>query len=276
MKKNKKLVAVLLAAAVTMAAAGAGCGIRTVQGPDLEEPVIVEELCWFSEDQFSFSYIWDFTADTWKEVKDIRIPALDGASFTVETEEDGGDGKYELYQVNVHLDQPVKKDTVIEDVIIVWEDDSETAAEIGQAVLLAGVSSEDLDGEREGYDILEESGGMTDADGDSVFYTNYSAVSDRWLTGVQLPSKNAKRMLAFIRLDDSDLEDDIFPLYREEGEWYQIAWAFSEEADQYGILQIPAVVMTEKDGNEKTAAFFYIDKTIDSEEALIDVLKRAI
>lgn len=78
--------------------------------------------------------------------------------------------------------------------------------------------------------------------------------------------------MEFIQLDGSDVEDDIFPVYIEDGEWYQIAWAFSEEADQYGIIQIPAFVMTKdsKEGKEeKPAAFFYISKTIDSEAELI-------
>lgn len=280
--RKKRLAAVALAALMTMICAGTGCGIKTVAGPDLEEPVVIEELCWFSADYFSFSYIRDFTTDTWKEVKELRIPALGNAAFTVETEEESSGSKYDLYQVNVYLDRPVKKDTVIDEVTIVWEDDTETEAEIGQAVLLAGVTSEDLDCEREDYDVWEESGGMLDADdnsGEGVFYVNYSTVSDRWLTGAQLPSKETRKLVEFIQLDGSDVEDDIFPVYIEDGEWYQIAWAFSEEADQYGIIQIPAFVMTKdsKEGKEeKPAAFFYISKTIDSEAELIDALKQAI
>lgn len=275
LKKNRRLIAVLLAAVLIMAWADAGCGIRTVHGPDLEEPVIVEELCWFSQDRFSFSYIYD----EWKEVKEVEIPALENARFSAEMlQDDISYEKYTVFYVDVHLDEPVKKDTVIDEITIIWDDGTETTVGIGQATLLAGVTEEDLD-YKEGYDILEESGGSVDAaeadPAEELQYVGFSTSSARRLTDIRLPSEKAWELIEFMRLEGADL-DEALPLELPYASWYQIEWSFSENAGKYGVIQIPATVMAAQGEDEIPAAVFDITWIIDSNDALVDYLKQAL
>lgn len=282
LRKNRKLTAVLLTAVMIMACTAAGCGIRTVPGPDLEESVAIRELCYFEEDFFSFTLIYDY--EHWKEIKDIEIPALGDARISIAAEDEEGFEKYGTCRVDVRLAVPVKKDTLIEKVIVTWDDDTKTTVDIGQATLLAGVTAEDLDDEKEGYDILEGSGGSMDAaEEDDKYYLEYvdfSVEADRSLTGVKLPSKKAQEVIEFMQIDGVDLEDTDFsletPLEDEEGDWYQICWEFNEKADQYGIIQIPAFVMGEKGESRTPVAVFSINKAITSQDDVIDFLKQVL
>ncbi len=281
LKKNRKFIAVMLTAVVLAGCAASGCTIRTVPGPDLKEAVAIKELCWFEEDFFSFSYIYDY--DNWQDLKTVEIPALGDAEFTVEIEDDGGSEKYGTYRIDVYLSKPVKKDTLIDEVNIIWDDGIKTTMMIGQATLLAGVTEKDMDDEREDYDTLEESGGSMDADeadgGNITQWVEFSTDTDRRLTGVRLPSKKAYEMIDFMQIDGTDLEEAEYfkaPLSYEESDWYEVAWTFSEKADQYGIIQIPAFVMTESSKGEKPAAAFEIEKAFSCQEEVIDYLKQVL
>lgn len=283
MKKRRKLTAALLAAAVAMSGAISSCGIKTVAGPDLAEPVIVRELCWFSQDYFRFYYISDYESDGWKAVKDIQVPALGDAEFDIATQDTGYE-KYGLSYAEVLLDQPVKKDTVIEEVVITWEDGTKTRAKIGRAVLLAGVTDEMLSGGEAGFDTLIESGGWVDAshDGADTAYTDeyagFEAAQPRRITGVNLPSKKAWKLVEAMEIDGSSKVQNgkADPLNYEKGESYNIEWTLGEGADPYGVVQIPAAVMAEKNGKEAAVAVFTISKAIGFQEDLTRYLKQVL
>ena len=283
LKKKRKLTAVLLAAALMMSGIGAGCGIRTVAGPDLEGPVIVKELCWFSQDHFRFSYIWDYGSDDWKAVKRIQVPALGDAEFDIATEDTGYE-KYGLSYAEVLLDEPVKKDTVIEEVIITWEDDTKTRAKIGRAVLLAGVTDQLLTGDGKDFDTLVESGSWTDVnhDGEDAAYADeyvgFAAKQSRRITGVQLPSKKAWKLINAMDIDGSSVLENgkSDPLNYEKGESYNLGWTLGEGADPYGFVQIPAAVMAKKNGKEEAVSVFTITKTISTQDDLTRYLKQVL
>lgn len=284
LKGKSKLTAVLLAAALMMIAAGTGCEIRTVPGPDLEKPLIVKELCWFSQDYFRFYYICDYESkEGWRAVKDIQVPALGDAGFTVASQDEGYE-KYGLSYVEVILDEPVKKDTVIAEVVITWEDDTKTTAKIGQAVLLAGVTDRLLSGEEKGFDTLVESGGWTEAhhDGEDTEYAEdyagFETNAARRITGVQLPSKKAWKLIDAMNIDGASnvRNGKADPLNYDKDECYNVAWTLGEGADPYGFVQIPAAVMAENNGKKEAVAVFTITKSICCQEDLTRYLKQVL
>lgn len=229
----------------------------------LDEPVFVKNLVCSSDMDASIEFITNREYERY--VEDIEIPGMPkglGVSFYDEQIDDRSKYDIHILEFGIHADElddngGLKEDFVFHEVIVKWDDGSETRADIGMIHMTPNYQSS----------ILESDGGESSSSEGMIVEQRikFIANEDMLITNVSLPYAD--------QLSDiiTDLSVNQFaattitenePLKLKAGDKFTISYTINyEEAKAYGEISLEGVIVGK---NKKGEAFTDVFHVVDS------------
>ena len=256
---NKKKYCLILAVMIVVAAVMlSGCAKK------LDEPVFVRNLVCSSDMDASVEFITN--NDYELSVKSIEIPDMpEGLSLNFYDEQIGEWTKYDVHTLSfgIGADQlsesgGLKEDFIFHEIIVKWDDGTETRADIGTIHMAA-------------YDddfILESGGGGSSSqDGTFVTYrTRYYAPKDMEITGVNMPYLDElEGIIDNLCINDTPVSSisKETPMAFGEDESFELSYTKNEEAAMaYGKISLEGLIEGQLASGEAFADIFHMSGSL--------------
>lgn len=254
MRKKKTCSNLMIAILITITVVCSGCAKQ------LDQPVFVKSLICSSDMDTAISFITNNKYERY--VKDIEIPDMpEHMRLQFYDEQIEEFSKYDIHVVNfgIGTDQlnensSLKEDFVFHEVIVKWDDGSETRADIGTIHMTPNHQS---------YILEVDSSGSSSSDNTIVEQRiEFIVKEDARITGLSLPYaeqlSNIVTDLSINDLEASDISENT-PLKLKAGENFELSYTIDYDASKvYGEIFLEGVIEGETAGGKPIMDVFHV------------------